>query len=112
MNKCRVQREVQAVDSLRLAAQNYLTGQNLTYAGVSVASLKSGGYLPNNFDPASSNSFGGDYTVEPNASDDTKIDIALANIPDFAATALSDTLRSKAEATVYDNGSKVWKATF
>ncbi len=112
MNKCRIQREVQAVDNLRLAAQNYISGQNLTYAGVTVASLKTGGYLPANFDPLKSNSFGGDYTVTPNGSDNTKIDIVLANVPALAATALSDTLSAKAEATAYDNTSKVWKATF
>ncbi|MFH0753241.1 MAG: prepilin-type N-terminal cleavage/methylation domain-containing protein [Candidatus Omnitrophota bacterium] len=112
MNKCRVQREVQAVENLRLAAQNFLSGKNLTYAGVTVASLKTGGYLPLNFDPAGSNSFGGDYTVGPNGSDNTKIDIVLANIPASAATALSETLQAKADATAYDNTSKIWKATF
>ncbi|MBF0331011.1 MAG: type II secretion system protein [Candidatus Omnitrophica bacterium] len=112
MNKCRIQRESQAVDNLRLAAQNYLSGQNLTYAGVTVAALKTGGYLPGNFDPVKSNSFGGGYTVAPNAADNTKIDIALASIPESAATALSDMLKSKAEVTSYDNTSRVWTATF
>lgn len=112
MNKCRIQREAQAVDNLRLAAQNYLAGPNLTYAGVSVASLQTAGLLPANFDPLNSNSFGGDYTVGANAGDDTKVDIALANIPEAAGTDLTGAFQAKAQATSYDKTSKLWTATF
>lgn len=112
MNKCRLQREAQAVDSLRIAAQNYLSGQNLTYTGVSVGTLKTAGLLPNNFDPALANSFGGDYTVAANAADNTRVDIALASVPASAGAELTSTFLSRAEATNYDQAGKVWKATF
>ena len=112
MNKCRLQREAQAVESLRLASQNYLSGKNLTYAGVSVAALKNAGLLPNNFDPAQANSFGGDYTVAANEQDNTKVDITLASVPASAGTELNDVFKSRADAISYDQTGRVWKATF
>jgi prepilin-type N-terminal cleavage/methylation domain-containing protein len=112
MTRCRVQREVQAVDNLRLAAQNYLTGANLTFSGVSVDALKTAGLLPNGFDPSGSNSFGGDYTVSPNADDNTKLEIILANIPEAAAADISAAFQAKADSTSYDDATKEWKAVF
>jgi prepilin-type N-terminal cleavage/methylation domain-containing protein len=112
MGRCRVQRETEAVDSLRLASQNYLTPPNLTYSGVSIPALKTAGLLPNNFDPAGSNGFGGDYTVAVNSADNTKVDIALANVPSSAATDLSHAFQAKADATAYDAASRLWTATF
>jgi hypothetical protein len=112
MNKCRVQREVQAVDNLRLASQNYLTGPNLTYTGISISALKTAGLLPNNFDPEGANSFAGDYTVSVNELDNTKVEIALANVPSAAATDLTNAFRAKAQGTTYDTASKLWTGTF
>jgi prepilin-type N-terminal cleavage/methylation domain-containing protein len=110
--KSRVHREMEAVDGIHLAAQNYLTMQNLTYSGISIQALKTAGLLPSNFDPVKSNAFGGDYSVNANADDTAKVDIVLANIPESAGASLSATFRNKAELTSYDKGSKVWKATF
>jgi prepilin-type N-terminal cleavage/methylation domain-containing protein len=112
MAKCRVQRETEAVDNLRIASQNYLTPPNLTYTGISVAALKTAGLLPNSFDPAGANGFGGDYSVEVNSTDNTKVDIALADVPTDAATSLSSAFNAKADSTTYDNTSKLWTATF
>ncbi len=112
MSRCRVQRETDAVESLRLASQNYLTPPNLTYTGISVTALKTAGLLPNNFDPTGANGFGGDYTVSVNTADNTKVDIALANVPVNAGADLSNAFKAKSEATVYDAASKSWKATF
>ena len=112
MGRCRVQRETEAVDSLRLASQNYLTPPNMTYAGISVTALKTAGLLPNSFNPTGSNGFGGDYTVAANSADNTKVDIALASVPANAATDLSNVFKSKADATSYDATGKLWKATF
>ena len=112
MAKCRVQRESEAVENLRLASQNYLSGQNLTYTGVSVAVLKTAGLLPANFDPVKSNSYGGDYTVSANAGDVTKVDIALANIPEAGGMELSGMFKAKASATAYDKTNKLWTVTF
>jgi prepilin-type N-terminal cleavage/methylation domain-containing protein len=112
MERCRVARETDAVDNLRLASQNYLTPPNLTYSGISVAALKTAGLLPNSFSATASNGFGGDYTVAVSASDSTKVEIALANIPSTAATDLTNAFKAKADTTEYDAASKLWKATF
>ena len=112
MGRCRVQRETQAVDSLRVASQNYLTPPNLTYAGISIEDLKTEGLLPQSFDPDGSNGFGGDYTVAANTDDETKLDISLANVPASAADDLSSAFQAKAEATAYDAANKQWTATF
>lgn len=112
MTKCRIQREADSVEGLRLAAQNYLSSSNLTYTGVSVTELKSKGFIPATFDPLKANSFGGDYTVSANTADVTRVDIALALIPEDAGASLSGAFKGRAEAITYDKTSKVWKATF
>lgn len=112
MSKCRVQREAEAVDNLRLASQNFLSSSNLTYTGISVTALKAGGYLPGNFDPAGSNSFGGDYTVSANSQDNAKVNIALANVPQHAGLELTGIFNARADGTNYDAASKTWTATF
>lgn len=112
MTKCRVQREADSVDALRLAAQNYLSSSSLTYTGISVAELKNKGLVPATFDPLKANSFGGDYTVSANTANVTRVDIALASIPEEIGTTLSGAFKGRAEATAYDKTSKVWTATF
>ena len=112
MNKCRLQREAEAVNNLRLAAQNYIASPSLTYTGVSVAALKTAGFLPNNFDPVQANSFGGDYSIAANTTDNTKVDIALTNIPSSVGTELASMFLAKADDITYDAASKLWKATF
>jgi prepilin-type N-terminal cleavage/methylation domain-containing protein len=112
MARCRVQRETQAVDSLRLASQNYLSPPNMTYSGISVSALKTAGLLPNSFDPDGSNGFGGDYTVAVNTEDSTKVDIALASVPSQAATDLTNAFKAKADSIAYDAANKQWKGTF
>ena len=112
MARCRIQRETDAVDSLRVASQNYLTPPNLTYAGISITALKTAGLLPNSFNAAASNAFGGDYTVAANTVDSTKVDIALASVPANAATDLTNAFKAKADSTTYDAASKLWKGTF
>jgi prepilin-type N-terminal cleavage/methylation domain-containing protein len=112
MNKCRLQRETEAVNNLRLASQNYIAAPSLTYAGISITALKAAGLLPNSFDPLKANSFGGDYAVVANSADNTKVDIALANIPSGVSAELTAMFAAKAEAITYDAGSRSWKATF
>ncbi len=112
MIKSRVHRETVAVDSIRVAAQNYLTSKNLTYTGISIAALKTDGLLPASFEPVKANSFGGDYVVTENPADSTRVDISVLNVPETAGTELSNNFRNKAELLAYDKSSKVWKATF
>jgi len=112
MAKSRVHREMVAVDAIHIAAQNYLSSQNLTYTGISVAALKTAGLLPANFNPVKSNAYGGDYDVSVNAGDNTRVDISLANVPEAAGEDLSATFKNKTESSTYDKSGKVWKATF
>ena len=112
MTKSRTHREMVAVDSLRIAAQNYLSSKKLTYSGISVAELKTSGLLPSSFDPSGSNAYGGDYMVSVNANDNTRVDIVLANVPEVSGEELSKVFNSKAEMTAYDKTSKKWTATF
>ncbi len=112
MGRVRVQRETEAIDNLRLASHNYLTPPNLTYSSISIAALKTEGLLPNNFDPSGANGFGGDYAVSVNSSDNTRVDISLANVPSDAATDLTHAFNAKAEAISYDTVNKQWTATF
>ena len=112
ITKTRVQRESEAVDSLRVAAQNYLSGANLTYSGISVAALKTANLLPAAFDPTASNAFGGDYVLAANSADSAKVDISLAAVPAAASATLTSAFKGKADAIAYDATSKVWKATF
>lgn len=109
--KTRIGREIQAIDNLRLAAQNYLSVGSMTYSGVSVDGLKTAGYLPATFVAAGSNSFGGGYAVAANE-DPTRVDIVLSNVPDDAGTTLSESFRGKAMAAAYDAGSKSLTVTF
>lgn len=112
MKNARVQREANTVDSLRLAAQNYLSSSYLTYKGISIDLLKEKGFITTAFDAEKSNSFGGDYFVSVNDGDDTKVDIALVAIPEDAALALEGIFKGKAEDISYDKTDKVWVATF
>ncbi len=112
MTKSRVQREFDSVEGLRLAAQNYLSSSSLTFTGVSVTELKNKGLVPATFDPLKANSFGGDYSVSANATDSTRVDIALALIPEDVGTSLSGAFKGRAEAITYDKTTKIWKATF
>ncbi|MBF0593710.1 MAG: type II secretion system protein [Candidatus Omnitrophica bacterium] len=112
MAKSRTHREMEAVNVIFTAAQNYLSAQNLTYSGISFDDLKTKGFLPQNFDPVKTNSFGGDYKISENTGDSTKVDIALGNIPETAGTELTNVFKSRAEATTYDKSGKVWTATF
>ncbi len=112
MTKSRVQREVDSIEGLRLAAQNYLSSSSLTFTGVSVTELKNKGLVPATFDPLKANSFGGDYSVSANTADSTRVDIALALIPEDVGTSLSGAFKGRAEALTYDKTTKIWKATF
>jgi prepilin-type N-terminal cleavage/methylation domain-containing protein len=112
MTKSRVQREVDSIEGLRLATQNYLSSSSLTFTGVSVTELKNKGLVPATFDPLKANSFGGDYSVSANTADSTRVDIALALIPEDVGTSLSGAFKGRAEAIAYDKTTKIWKATF
>lgn len=112
MTKSRVHREMIAIDNLRVAAQNFLSSRNMTYKDISIAQLKDQGLLPANFDPIASNSFGGDYMINADSDDPTRVEISLANIPQQAGENLTNIFKNKANDIGYDESTKTWKAIF
>ena len=110
MPKMKVQRESDTVNSLRTAAQNYLTASQTTYTGVSITVLKTAGYLPN-FNSTGTNQWAGNYTVAVNGTTATSVDISLTNVPD-AATGTLLTNNFPSAVCTYTASTKTWTATF
>ncbi len=108
----RVNSAAQSVETLRSASAQYLASGNVTYAGISVATLKTENLLPSNFSGTSSNPYGGNYTVAPDATDNTKVVVTLTAIPGDAGSKLNSFFANKADSINYDVNSKTWTATF
>jgi len=110
--KMKVQHESDTVNTLLVAARNYLSASQTTYAGVTIAVLETAGYLSNNFNSTTGNSWGAGYTVAPNAADNTKVDITIAAVPSAAiGTSLTNNFSSQATC-VYTAAASTWTGTF
>ena len=108
----RVQSAAQSVDTLRSASEGYLAAGNSNYASLTVARLQLNNLLPSTFSGTSTNPWGGNFTLVPNAaSSNTKVDIALTSVPQAEATKLTTYFNNNA-TTGYDATSKTWTATF
>lgn len=107
----RVSSSSQSIKALHNSSMSYMT-DNLTYTGVSVASLIAGEYLPTGFDATGSNPFGGNYAVAPNSGDSTQVDISLTNVTAGNATKLNNMFANSSNGTNYDAGSSTWTVTF
>ena len=86
----------QQVQFIYSACQSWLGNGRTDYSGISLEVLQRAGYLPNNL----RNPFGGTYSVSANATDNTRVDIVVTNIPDQyvhneIASALDDLLYSR-----------------
>jgi prepilin-type N-terminal cleavage/methylation domain-containing protein len=101
-----------SVRAIRNAAVSWTAAGNLSYTGIDVATLKTGGYLPAGFNATGKNSFGGDYSVAVNSGNNARFDVGLTNVSDSASTKLSSLLSTQAENTSYDPDSDIWTATF
>lgn len=79
-NNARIQSATQSIQTLRSAAESYLTIGHLNYAGLSIDNLKKGNLLPSNFDATKANPWGGSYTVGANGSNNTQFNIVLSTV--------------------------------
>ncbi|HAH20144.1 MAG TPA: hypothetical protein DCL49_04475 [Candidatus Omnitrophica bacterium] len=110
MGNAKVNSAAQSVKQLHTAAQSYIAAGNMTFTGISAAGLVTSKFLPDGFSATASNPWGGDYTVAVNASDSSKVDIALTSVPADAGTRLSALFKNSASATTYVG--TTWTATF
>ena len=112
ITKAKVQHETDTVNALVSAAHNYLNVSQTTYSGVTLAVLQSDNYLSSALNITSGNSWGGSYTVAPNATVNTSVDITLGNIPDAATATLLTTNFQSLATCVYNTSALTWTATF
>ena len=110
--KAKIQHEVDTMNTIIVAARNYLNASQTTYTGIGIAGLQTSNYLPSTFNATTGNSWGGAYTVAVNGTDATKVDISVVGIPDAAtATLLSNNFASMATCA-YTVASKTNTCTF
>ncbi len=108
----RVQSASQSINSLRNAAENYLAAGNLNYTGMTLAVLKTNNFLPTAFTGTLANPWGGNFTVVPNAANNTRVDIALTAVPAVEGGKLNTYFTNSANVATYDATNKTWTATF
>ena len=105
----RVHAAAESIKSLRTAAESYIAAGNMTYSGITMATLQTAGYLPAGFNATGSNPWGGDYSIVAD-SDLNKVNISLTGVNATAASRLSSLFANSASATSYASGT--WTATF
>jgi len=108
----RVAAALNSIKAIQTAAMNYFNNNGGSCTGISVATLVSGKYLPGIFTGTGANPWGGNYTVNVNASDSTKFDLLMTNISQTDATTLNNALANSAQAVSYVATSSTWTGTF
>lgn len=111
-DNARVQSAANSVQTLRSAAESYLALGKVSFSGVSVEALKTAKLLPDTFDAAASNPWGGKYDVSSNPVDNTRFDISLNSLVKTEADKLSNYFNNSASKVNYDEASMTWTATF
>ena len=97
--KGQVQRETSNIENLLIAAKAGRSATTFDYTGMTITTLITGGQLPSAFNPISTNSWGGNYTLAVNGSDAGKIDIGLTAVPTDIATIITANLSMKGSCT-------------
>lgn len=110
-DNARVQSAAKSVETLRLAAENYLVTGKVNYAGLTFESLKTAKLLPGNFNPSQANPWGGDYVLAANG-DSTRFDIGISGLNKTDADKLSSYFASSASVINFNEGAGTWTATF
>ncbi len=108
----RVAAALNSIKAIQTAAMGYYNSNGGTCAGISVASLVSGNYLPGTFTGTNSNPWGGSFTVAVNASNSTQFNLSMTNISQTDATTLSNAVQNSAQAVNYVSSSSTWTGTF
>jgi prepilin-type N-terminal cleavage/methylation domain-containing protein len=111
-DNARVQSAANSVQTLRSAAENYLVTGKLNYSGLTVDALKTAKLLPDNFVPAKTNPWGGDFNITPNGSNNTRFDITLSALNKIDAEKLTFYFNNSASSLIFDESKNIWVATF
>jgi len=107
----RVANAMSSIKAIETAAVGWANDNGGQYTGISFTQLTNG-YLPLEFTPKSTDPWNGDYTVNVNSNDATKIDISLSNVPTGPAAKLTTALTKIAAASgspSYADG--IWSIT-
>ena len=99
ITKAQAQKETDNILNLQTAAKAGLTATSLSYTGMTITTLKTGGQLPSSYSPTGTNSWGGNYTLAVNGSDASKVDIGLTAVPTAIATIITSNLSMKGSCT-------------
>ena len=103
---------IASVRALQTASVNYYNNNGGSYAGLSLAVLASGNYLPANFSGTGNNPWNGNITVAPD-SNANYFDITFTSVPSGAATLLTTAVAKLAQtAPTYTAASQTWTAAF
>jgi prepilin-type N-terminal cleavage/methylation domain-containing protein len=111
-DNARVQSAANSVQTLRTAAESYLASGNVSYAGLTVDTLKTAKVLPEGFTGTKTNPWGGDYNVVVNNADKTRFDITLSSLAKTEADKLTNYFNNSATKVAYDDTSSTWTVTF
>lgn len=111
-DSARVQSAASSIQSLRSAAENYLSTGKLNYKDLTVKALQDAKLLPQNFKGVGTNPWGGDFILGPNPSDQTHFDIGLTGVELSNADKLTSFFNNTASAVTVDAHSSTWTATF
>lgn len=108
----RIAAALNSVKAIQTAAMSYFNNNGGSCAGISVASLVAGNYLPGTFTGTNTNPWGGNYTVAVNANNNTQFNLTMTNIAQADATTLNNALQNSAQAVNYVAANSTWTGTF
>ena len=108
----RVAAALNSIKSIQTAAMSYFNSNGGSCAGISVANLVAGNYLPGTFTGTNANPWGGNYSVAVNANNSSQFNLTMTNISQADATLLNNDLQNSAQAVNYVASSSTWSATF
>jgi len=111
-DNARVQAAANSIQTLRVAAENYLSNGNLSYANLNVTALQTAKLLPANFSAVKTNPWGGDFAIAANAGDNTHFDVVLTSLTQVQADKLASYFNNNATSSAYDASKSSWSVTF
>ncbi len=109
-DNARLQSAANSVQTLRSAAENFITDGNINYKDLTVENLKLAKLLPDNFTAGGSNPWGGDFNVVANPTNNTRFDISLTGLAQADANKLNAYFNNNASGLSFNGGT--WIATF
>jgi prepilin-type N-terminal cleavage/methylation domain-containing protein len=108
----RIAAALNSVKAIQTAAMSYFNNNGGSCAGISVATLVAGNYLPGTFTGTNANPWGGNYTVAVNANNNTQFNLTMTNIAQVDATTLNNALQNSAQVVNYVAANSTWTGTF